>query len=30
MLNHRPDYDKTTLAPMTEQEFQKVYPLIAG
>jgi hypothetical protein len=30
MLNHHPDYDKTTLAPMTEQEFQKVYPLIAG
>jgi hypothetical protein len=30
MLNHRPDYDKTTLAPMTEQEFQRVYPLIAG
>ena len=30
MLNHRPDYDERTLTPMTEQEFRKVYPLIAG
>ena len=30
MLNPRPDCDKTTLAPMTEQEFRKAYPLIAG
>jgi hypothetical protein len=30
MLNLRPDYDKATLAPMTEQEFRKAYPLIAG
>jgi len=30
MLNHRPDYDKRTLAPMTVEEFRRVYPLIAG
>jgi hypothetical protein len=27
---HRPNYDKTAFAAMTEQEFRKVYPLIAG
>jgi len=30
MQSRRPDRDETTLAPMTEQEFRTVYPLIAG
>ena len=30
MPNRRPDHYQTTLAPMTEQQFRAVYPLISG